>query len=227
MFGADEAKQYDKWFESKSGRYVDEKEKQFLSDSFKDVSGRILEIGCGTGRNMEYLKEKGFDITGIDSSEQMLKIAGTKKVISRNLVAGSAEKLPFKDNEFEAVLFMTSLEFVNDKDTALKEAFRVASHKIVIGFLNKYGATNISRRNKNKGSYEGASFISGKSLATMVKKAGNGEWGFKDRIKYAVYMPVKHAYKLAFFDILLERINLPVGNFGLVQIVKKQKEELK
>ena len=37
--------------------------------------GKILDLGCGTGRDSRWFSEKGFDVTGIDFSKGMLKIA--------------------------------------------------------------------------------------------------------------------------------------------------------
>lgn len=46
----------------------------------------ILEIGCGTGRLSLALAEKGFAVTGIDSSKQMLEKAKQNSVFSENPV---------------------------------------------------------------------------------------------------------------------------------------------
>ncbi len=36
--------------------------------AMEEVSGRVLDIGCGAGRHSIYLQEKGFDVLGIDVS---------------------------------------------------------------------------------------------------------------------------------------------------------------
>jgi ubiquinone/menaquinone biosynthesis C-methylase UbiE len=41
-------------------------------------NAKILDIGCGPGTFSRYLKEKGFDVKGIDLSEEMLHIAENK-----------------------------------------------------------------------------------------------------------------------------------------------------
>lgn len=38
-------------------------------------SGRILDLGCGSGRDALYFKKLGFDVTAIDGSEEMCKLA--------------------------------------------------------------------------------------------------------------------------------------------------------
>ncbi len=48
-----------------------EREWPFLA-KILPVSGRLLDLGCGTGEHSRFLASKGFDVTGIDSSPAML-----------------------------------------------------------------------------------------------------------------------------------------------------------
>ena len=41
--------------------------------------GLVLDLGCGTGSLTELLAAKGYDMTGVDFSEEMLEIAMEKK----------------------------------------------------------------------------------------------------------------------------------------------------
>ncbi len=41
--------------------------------------GLVLDLGCGTGRMTELLAQAGYDMIGIDQSEEMLEIAMEKK----------------------------------------------------------------------------------------------------------------------------------------------------
>ena len=45
-------------------------------------SGMVLDLGCGTGTMTEYLAERGYDMIGVDYSEDMLEIALEKKLKS-------------------------------------------------------------------------------------------------------------------------------------------------
>ena len=69
-------------------------------DSWKDYLVRLLkaqgisdglvcELGCGTGRMTELLAREGYDMTGIDVSEEMLQKALEKRLLSRLRVSGA------------------------------------------------------------------------------------------------------------------------------------------
>ncbi len=51
--------------------------KSFI-DSKKISPCKTLDIGCGSGRNSIYLARKGYDVTGVDLSDEAVKIAGRK-----------------------------------------------------------------------------------------------------------------------------------------------------
>lgn len=63
-------------------------------------SGRILDVGCGSGDFMRILEDHGYDVRGIDASEESVKRSGRKSVL------GYADELPqhFEDSYFDAVI---------------------------------------------------------------------------------------------------------------------------
>ena len=57
----------------------------YLEDRLKEYGvkdGLVLELGCGTGSMTELLAEKGYDMSGVDNSEDMLEIAMEKRIES-------------------------------------------------------------------------------------------------------------------------------------------------
>ena len=46
------------------------------------MTGLLLDLGCGTGNMTEMLASSGYDMIGVDNSEEMLEIAMEKKVES-------------------------------------------------------------------------------------------------------------------------------------------------
>lgn len=63
---------YEEWC-----RYLTE-----LLEEYGILEGLLLELGCGTGSMTELLSQKGYDMIGVDNSEDMLEIAMDKRVDS-------------------------------------------------------------------------------------------------------------------------------------------------
>lgn len=85
---------------------------------------RVLEVGIGTGRVSLPLRDRGFEVTGLDMSRGMLRRAREKGL--ERLVRGSAYQLPFPDRAFDAALFVHVLHVLEEPEPALGEAIRVA-----------------------------------------------------------------------------------------------------
>lgn len=85
---------------------------------------KVLELGCGSGRNIVRFAEKGFMITGVEQSpaaaalaEKWLKSKGYK---SKVYVADIEQKISFlEDESYEAIVAIDVLEYYN-KDSIKK-----------------------------------------------------------------------------------------------------------
>jgi ubiquinone/menaquinone biosynthesis C-methylase UbiE len=91
--------------------------------------GRVLEIGIGTGLNLEhYDKAKIEKIVGLDPALEMHRLARKrlrKAGLSVELVGLSAERIPFEDASFDTVLVTYTLCSIPDPVAALREMRRV------------------------------------------------------------------------------------------------------
>ncbi len=93
---------------------------------------RVLDIGCGTGLNLEAIRDAvGHDgeIDGIDLTPEMLENAERrverKQWGNVNLSQGDATNLPYADGVFSGVCSTLALSVVPDWKQALREAWRV------------------------------------------------------------------------------------------------------
>ena len=83
-----------------------------------------LEIGCGTGKNTEWLMRRAIHVTAVDLSEEMLKRA-EKKVSSNKVTfiqADITRKWDFKNQQYDLVSFSLVLEHISDLDHVFNEA---------------------------------------------------------------------------------------------------------
>lgn len=137
---------YDEWFQNKANRFMFDLETTLLLKMMAPVSGyTVLDIGCGTGMSLQPFLDAKVQCTGIDPSPYMLDIAREKLKNRVDLHKGVAEALPFDDNSFNYACLFTSLEFMDNPQKALEEAFRVAKDKVFIGALNRYAIKNAQR----------------------------------------------------------------------------------
>jgi len=99
----------------------------------KSGSGNILDLACGTGDLTRALYKKGFVVTGLDISGNMLEVA--KKKLSRvgekagvkipEFILGSAEEIPFGEESFDAVTISFGIRNFDNRDKCLDDIFRV------------------------------------------------------------------------------------------------------
>ncbi len=174
-FPEETASRYDRWYQTRFGRWADRLEKQLLAELLGQAQGKsVLDIGCGTGHFSLWLAEMGYDVTAIDNSDAMLQIAGAKLGDAATVQQMSAENLEFPDNSFDIAFIVTALEFVDDPEKALNEAARVARKSIILGVLNRQSLlgrwrkfTGLLKRN----TYSDARFFTPGELARLCRQA--------------------------------------------------------
>lgn len=112
---------------------VFEKEISHLSKRLQGCRS-ILSVGCGPAVIEKELQEKGFDVTGLDVSKEALQ--GAPDSIRK--VVGSAERMEFESNSFDAIIYVASLQFISNYEKALREAARVLkpNGKLIVMLLN-------------------------------------------------------------------------------------------
>ncbi len=96
---------------------------------FKGLSGRILDAGVGTGRNIDYYPQ-GSEVTGIDLSPALLERARMRRDDAGRaveLVEMDARKTTFPDHHFDAVVatFLFCVLDYDDQLPTLEELGRV------------------------------------------------------------------------------------------------------
>ncbi|HEV7680620.1 MAG TPA: class I SAM-dependent methyltransferase [Pyrinomonadaceae bacterium] len=104
--------------------------RSFVERLFPDLQSngakeaRILDVGCGTGANLEMLSEFGI-AEGVDVSPEALSFCQARGL--ENVKLGAAEALPYEDNSFDFVTGLDVVEHLDDDLAGLKEMRRVLS----------------------------------------------------------------------------------------------------
>ncbi len=109
-----------------------------------DVSGRVLEIGVGTGKNLPYYP-KGVDLTGIDISPKMLEKAKRRAEalgIEADLRVMDVEDLRFGDGTFDFIVVTFVFCSTTDPVKGLRELGRVVKDDGAILLLEHVRSDN-------------------------------------------------------------------------------------
>lgn len=95
---------------------------QIMMKAYNKVSKpKILDVGCGAGKNMEQLQKFG-QVWGLDNSGEAIKFC--KKRGLKNLQLSNAEQTRLKPNFFNIITLLDVLEHTDDKK-CLKEMMRI------------------------------------------------------------------------------------------------------
>ncbi len=85
---------------------------------------RVLDVGCGIGYLSGLAKNLGANVVGIDMSIEALKYS--QSTLEESFVNATAGTLPFRDNQFDKIIFADVIEHVPDDRLAIQEIIRVA-----------------------------------------------------------------------------------------------------
>jgi ubiquinone/menaquinone biosynthesis C-methylase UbiE len=179
--------EYDQWYERNKFVYLSELE------ALKKVvpkKGKGLEIGVGTGRFAEPL---GISY-GLDPSEKMLEIAKKRGI---KTFVGKGENLPFNNNEFDFVVIVITICFVNNPEQVISESRRVLKDngKLVIGIVDKdshLGKLYQEKKNQKDKFYKVANFFSTKEIIEWLKKYNFGKFV----IYQTIFQPLEKIKKI-------------------------------
>ena len=122
----------------------------------------ILEVGCGTGAFLFPFADKGYKLSGVDYSANLVAIA-QKAIPEGTFVTNEAANLEFEDNQFDYVIVNSVFQYFADLDYAEKAMEQISQvlkrpGKVAILDLNdaakKQEYENIRRQKLGDEEYE-------------------------------------------------------------------------
>jgi len=99
--------------------------RRFLVERLPRDGGHVVDVATGTGLVAAELLQRGFEVTGVDQSADMLARARERFGPRIELVESSAERLPFPDDAFDHLTVTYLLRYVDDPAATLRELARV------------------------------------------------------------------------------------------------------
>ena len=193
--------QYEDWFEK--NHWVYQSELQAVRKQLPK-KGNGIEIGVGSGR---FANPLGIDL-GVDPSPKMREIAKARGI---EVIDAGGENLPFNDSQFDFVLMVTTICFLDDIEKAFRETYRVLKPNghLVIGFVDKNSPVGkIYQKHKDESKfYKIATFYSVDEVVLYLKKTGFGHFVFnqtifKDLKEIKNIEPIKSSYGEGSFVVI-------------------------
>lgn len=168
---------YDEWFERNRDAY--HAELAAVRQVMPPPPAKGLEVGVGSGK---FAVPLGIKI-GVEPSEKMALKAERQGIrVYRNV----AEKLPFPDPEFDFVLMVTTVCFVDDILKSFQEAFRVLKPQgcLIVGFVDRESELGKAYSDKRNTSvfYENATFLSAQEVGKYLTDAGFSNLSYKQTL---------------------------------------------
>lgn len=226
---------YERWYTTPLGQLVDRVEKEAVFGLLPQLKGkRVLDAGSGTGNFALALARRQARVVGLDRSAAM-QIAARRKAQEQGLpllwTRGNVTHLPFTDASFEGVTCILALDFITDRQAALRELVRVLGPGgfFLLAVLNRYSLWTLKRTLKalvKPSLWRGVRFISRTELNRLIR-------GEPDLIKIhcgqAVFFPPWKSPRLVryypYLETLGKKLWPPAAAF-LVVAAKKKKTSL-
>lgn len=166
---------YESWYATPEGRAHDEVQRRDVRGLLESVpgSGKLLEVGCGTGHWSRFFRDLGYEVQGIDVSEDMIRVAREASP-ECSFELADARRLPYPDSSFDVVASITALEFIPDPAAAVGEMARCAKAGggILIGTLNRLAPINRDRLRKNEEPYASGHLLAPDDLVDLLSPLG-------------------------------------------------------
>ncbi|MCX6749620.1 MAG: class I SAM-dependent methyltransferase [Candidatus Pacearchaeota archaeon] len=126
----------------------------------KNKKGKILDLGCGSGRHL--IKKSCLKFYEVDFSKEMIEFAkknAKKKGVDAEFYVSSAEKLPFEDNFFDSAIYIATLHCIeteSGRKKSIKELYRVlkSGAEAIITVWSKNHIKMINRKKESTVSWK-------------------------------------------------------------------------
>ncbi len=134
-------------FENSYGMYIDSQERDFFKSTItKTENSKILDLGCGTGRFLDFAN------FGVDISPKMIAVSKSK-FPNIEFREGSASNIPFENDFFETIFSLHVIMHLNHQITNdfLEESHKKLKNngKLIFDFPSKKRRKLVNFKSKN------------------------------------------------------------------------------
>lgn len=176
-------------------------------------TGRVLDLGCGSGAAVPLLRTHGFEVVGVDFSSEMLACARRHFAADTSITfcRADGESLPFLSGSIDHLVCLGMMEYLDDHEPAVREAARVlrAGGTAVFSIPNAISPNHLARTFAF-GLWRWGKQLLRKGRPPRPTRHLGVPWRFRRLLREAGFAPLPNAY-CAFFmfplDILAPRLH--------------------
>ena len=88
-------------------------------------SGKVLDLGCGDGRNTKFLQEEGYEVIGIEISENTI-FDLNNRYPEIQFLTGTSNSIPLTDNSIDLLVAWNSIYYMGDLHNKIESHFMEA-----------------------------------------------------------------------------------------------------
>jgi len=209
----------DRRFGGPIGGYVAESQAATLADFIGRIHHRkILDVGTGTGRAALLFARGGAEVTGVDASDEMLKIArerAAREGIAARFQTGDAHALGFPDRSCEVAVCLRLLMHTPEWRRVIAELCRVADQLVVVDYPSSHSVALVESTARRAAFAFGLSQEPYRTFQDRAIDAAFAASGFRVRARHRQFVMPIAFHKLigsrAFtvrFEHVLDRLGL-------------------
>ena len=130
-------------------------------------NSKVLDVACGTGVLIPYYLDRKCDVTGIDISGEMIKIASSK-FKDVKFICGDVEE--YSNDKFDNIVIYNAFPHFIDPDLLIKHLASLLNENGYLNIAHGMSREKINKHHEGKASDYSRDLLSGEELASIMNK---------------------------------------------------------